>query len=87
MRSRMRTRLTALIVGLMLAACDFTYGPNNLKPGSSIDEVRKQMGAASVEQRAPDGSRVWWYVRGPQGFHTYKVKIGADEKVVAIELK
>ena len=78
-------RLAALLAAVTIAACDYSYGPNKLQPGASIDEVRKQMGAATDEQRSPDGSRIWWYVRGPQGFHTYKVRIGADEKVIAIE--
>ena len=72
------------IAAFVLAGCDFTYGPNQLKPGASIDDVRRQMGAATDEKRNPDGTRVWWYVRGPQGFHTYKIIFDKDERVVTI---
>ena len=49
-----------------------------------MDDVRRQMGAATEEKRLDDGSRVLWFVRGPQGFHTYKVTIGKDERVASI---
>ena len=77
-------RSAMLAMALLVGGCDYTYGPNNLKPGASIDEVRRQMGAATDEKRSADGSRVWWYVRGPQGFHTYKIAFDKDEKVVSL---
>lgn len=80
----LRTIITAVIAAALLAGCDYTYGPNKLAPGSSIDDVRRQMGAATEEKRLPDGTRIWWYVRGPQGFHTYKILFDANEKVTSI---
>jgi outer membrane protein assembly factor BamE (lipoprotein component of BamABCDE complex) len=77
-------RLAVLALALLAAGCDYTYGPNNLKPGASLDEVRRQMGAATDEKRNADGSRVWWYMRGPQGFHTYKIAFDKDEKMVSV---
>lgn len=81
---RMRPKLAALVLAALLAACDYTYGPNNLKPGASIDDVRRQMGAATDEKKLEDGTRVWWYVRGPQGYDTYKVIFDKDERVTSI---
>jgi hypothetical protein len=76
--------LATALVAALLAACDYSYGPMQLKPGASIDDVRRQMGAATDEKKLADGTRVWWYVRGPQGFHTYKIVFDRDEKVVSI---
>ncbi len=81
---RRATRSLMLAGVLVLAACDYTYGPMNLKPGASIDEVRRQMGAATDEKKNPDGARVWWYVRGPQGFHTYKIVFDKDDRIATI---
>lgn len=81
---RFRHALAALVVAASLGACDYTYGPAKLKPGSTIDDVRRQMGAATDEKRAPDGTRVWWYVRGPQGFDTFKIVFDKDERVTSI---
>jgi hypothetical protein len=79
-----RVAIATLALAAGLAGCDYTYSPMKLAPGSSIDDVRRQMGAATEEKRLEDGSRVLWFVRGPQGFHTYKVLLDKDEKVTSI---
>lgn len=75
----------AALAALALVGCnEVGYGPGKLQPGASAEEVTRQMGKFAQEQALPDGGRVWWFVRGPQGFDTYKVVFGADGKVTSI---
>lgn len=84
-RRSWRAGLVAFAAAAALWGCDYSYGPRNLKPGATIDEVRRQMGAATDEKRLADGTRVWWYVRGPQGYHTYRIAFDKDERVTHID--
>ena len=56
-----------------------------LTPGvSSVDQVRRQMGAPDTERVFDDGSRRLEYPRGPQGVKTWMVDIGPNGRLVAI---
>jgi len=56
-----------------------------LTPGqSSVEQVRRQMGAPETERVFADGSRRLEYPRGPQGLKTWMVDVGPDGRVVAI---
>lgn len=82
---RRTVRAAAFAAAVLIAGCDFMgYGPGNLQPGATAEEVRRQMGKPTEERQLADGGRVFWYVRGPQGFHTYKVVFDRDAKVTSI---
>lgn len=70
---------------LLLAAGCASYDGSTLVPGrSSATEVEALMGrpAQTLQQ---SGEAVWYYPRGPAGWHTYAVRIGPDGVVRAVE--
>ena len=78
-------RRVMVAMAIALASCQYSYGPGSLAPGASAYEVRDRMGPPTDEEKQPDGTRVWWYVRGPQGYDTYRIVIGLDDRVASIE--
>ncbi len=67
-----------------LGACA-SYDGRTLVPGkSTAAEVEATMGIPADRQVRADGT-IWWYPRGPVGFHTYAVRIGPDGIVRDIE--
>ena len=74
-----------LLAGLTLLAGCASYDGHSLVPGrSTAAEVETTMGRPS-EQRRRDGESIWYYSRGPLGFHAYAVRIGPDGVVRSIE--
>ena len=67
---------------LMLAAAAAgcaAYDGAGLRPGASTEsEVRRVMGAPALEFRDPDGSRHYYYPRGPLGHQTFVADVGSD---------
>ena len=72
------------VAAALLAGCA-AYDGRTLVPGrSSAAEVEATMGQPS-ERIAKGGESVWYYSRGPEGFHAYAVRIGADGVLRSIE--
>lgn len=67
----------ALIFSLLIAGCA-SYDGYPLKPGvSSVDDIVQQMGPPAMRWQEKDGSQLFAYPRGPNGFHTYMLQIDA----------
>ena len=81
----MLIRLLVVTLGLLLAACA-SYDGRGLRPGESrIEHVEGLMGAPALRWTDSDGGQQLAYPRGPAGFHTYMVRIGADGRLNSIE--
>jgi len=78
-----KRRLIAVLAAL-LAGCA-SYDGSSLVPGKSTGaEVQALMG--TPDERQPyAGETLWWYSRGPSGFHTYAVYVGSDGVLKRIE--
>jgi len=82
MRYSRWNRIAALAA--FLAGCA-SYNGAGLIPGKSTTaEIQATMGAP-VERYSVGSESVWWYPRGPMGFHTYAVRVGSDGVLKAIE--
>jgi hypothetical protein len=80
---RYKTKLIAALA-LCLAGCA-SYDGSGLVPGKSTSaDIQATMGIP-VERQSVGGESVWWYPRGPAGFHTYAVRVGADGVLKGIE--
>ena len=73
-----------LILAIIVAGCA-QYG-STLKPGHSVrSDVEREMGAPTLVQEGANGERVLWYSMLPLGRASYAVRIGPDERVIAVE--
>lgn len=80
-----RSGLAVMAASLLLSACA-SYSGSGLKPGeSSLAEVEAAMGTAAMRWQNDDGSLQLAYPRGPSGFHTFMVVIGADGRLQSIK--
>ena len=75
---RIWTTLTVLLAIAVIAAC---ASPTAFAPGSSIVDVRARVGTPTDIRFDRNGDELWEYARGPEGFETYVVRVGADGKV------
>lgn len=72
----------SISAAFFLAACA-SYGGGGLRPGESrLEDVERVMGVAAMRWQEADGSLRLAYPRGPAGFHTYMVRIGADGRLL-----
>lgn len=70
---------------LLLGACA-SYDGRGLKPGEAgLEDVLSTMGQPALRWHDPDGSQQLAYPRGPAGFHTFMVRLGANGKLQGIE--
>ncbi len=70
---------------LFISGCA-SYSGSGLKPGvSSLDDVLHVMGKPVMQWTQPDTSTQLSYPRGPLGFQSYMVYVGADGKLLRIE--
>jgi hypothetical protein len=68
----------------LLAGCA-SYDGSSLVPGKSTGaDIQATMGAPDERQASP-GETVWWYSRGPSGWHSYAVSMGSDGVLKRIE--
>lgn len=67
-----------------LAGCT-GYGPQAMKPGTSIEAARQSLGVPTGEYAQPDGGRRLEYARGPYGRHTYMLDFDAAGKLLRWE--
>jgi plastocyanin len=75
-------RIAALAA--LLAGCA-SYDGSSLVPGKSTGaDIQATMGAPDERQASP-GETVWWYPRGPSGWHSYAVHVGSDGILKRIE--
>jgi len=82
MRYSRWNRIAALAA--FLAGCA-SYNGAGLIPGKSTTaEIQATMGAP-VERYSVGSESVWWYPRGPMGFHTYALLVGSDGVLKSIE--
>ena len=72
------------VLAAALAGCA-SYDGSSLVPGKSTTaDIQATMGAPA--ERQPSGPlTVWWYPRGPMGFHTYALLVGADGVLKSVE--
>jgi hypothetical protein len=63
----------------LLAGC---ANPRSLVVGeSTLADVKARIGTPTETRVDRSGDQVWDYATGPEGFETYRVRIGADGKV------
>src|SRR5258706_1410134 len=75
--------LTAALAAV-LAGCA-SYDGSSLVPGkSNAAEIQATMGTPD-ERQVLSGETVWWYPRGPAGWHSYAVYVGSDGILKRIE--
>jgi len=48
-------------------------------------EVRKRAGVPTEERPLPKGETAWYYVNGPQGYTTYRVRFAPDGRAMGVE--
>lgn len=78
-------RALLLSCSLIVAACA-SYDGRGLKPGeASLEDVYVTMGQPAMRWQNPDGTQQLAYPRGPAGFHTFMVQVGANGTVQSIE--
>lgn len=78
-------RASVLALCTLLAACA-GYDGRDLKPGvSTAAEVMASMGEPAMRWQEADGSQQLAFVRGPQGPHTFMVRLGPDQRLRSIE--
>ena len=71
-------------VVVLLGGC-VSYSGGSLIPGkSTAAQVEATMGIPAERQRLA-GETIYWYPRGPMGFHSYAVRIGPDGIVREVE--
>lgn len=77
--------LFAISSALLLCACG-TYLGYGLKPGEDrLENVVHALGQPAMRWQNADGSERLAFPRGPMGFQTYIVSMGADGKLRQIE--
>lgn len=82
MQGREWKRIAALAV--LLAGCA-SYDGSGLIPGKSTTaDIQATMGTP-VARDASGGDTIWWYPRGPGGYHTYAVRVGSNGVLKDIE--
>jgi hypothetical protein len=74
----------ALLSAMLLAACA-SYSGSGLKPGEArLEDVQALMGAPAMRWQDAGGSVQLAYPRGPAGFDTFMVRLGADGRLQSI---
>ena len=71
-------------LGAVLAGCA-AYDGSSLVPGkSTAADIQATMGVPDERQPYP-GETLWWYPRGPSGWHSYAVFVAPDGVLRRIE--
>ena len=85
LRRKATRSILALSIGLLLAGCA-GMGGRALIPGqSTVADVEAKWGPAAEKHTHPDGETVYYYPQLPRDHVTYAVRIGPDERLIAIE--
>lgn len=86
MESSMRVNALAWLAVMALVGGCASYSGSNLVPGrSTAEEVEKSMGRPELKLPGKGGETVWYFPRGPMGWHTYAVTVGPDGIMRGIE--
>lgn len=82
-------RLVLIALTTLLGACAGLGGGRHFGTGLPLDatvgEVLQSMGEPALQWQEVDGTRLFAYPRGPQGVHTWMLRIGADGRLLSIE--
>lgn len=79
-------RWLLLSLSLVLLNGCTTYSGYKLRPGvDTLESVLNSMGNPAMRWQNEDGSESLAFTRGPMGYHTFMVNIGADHKLQKIE--
>lgn len=65
-----------LAAACLVAGCT-SYGPQSLRPGTSLEAATRALGAPTARHVLPGGGQRLEYARGPFGRHTYFVDFDA----------
>ena len=76
-------RFLAAAAALLMASCA-SYDGHSLAPGASAEQVRAVMGTPTSAWRDGAGE-VLEYARGPEGSHTYFVRLDGAGRMVGID--
>jgi hypothetical protein len=77
--------LAALALCALLSACALSaFEHQAIQPGLTVTDVEGRVGRPSEESTLADGSRAAWYVYGPSGRHTWRIRYGADGRVIEV---
>jgi len=74
-------RRLALLIALAASGC--AVNPARLAPGTSADEVRRQLGEATSVYRLADGGQRLEYASGPFGKQTWMLDFDAGGRLLA----
>jgi hypothetical protein len=77
-------KLRILAAAALLAACS-GYGPVNVSPGQSADQVAQSMGPPTGRYALPQGGTRLEYARGPYGKHTFMIDLDANNRVRTVQ--
>ena len=78
-------RLIVVSLTVVLVACA-SYNGTGLRTGEArLEDVVRVMGTPAMRWQDPDGSLQLAYPRGPEGIHTFMVKLGPDGRLQSIE--
>jgi hypothetical protein len=82
----MKAGAVAWLAAVLLAGGCASYSGSSLIPGkSTAREVEALMGVPAQKLPGQAGETVWYYPRGPVGWHTYAVRVGPDGVLRGIE--
>jgi len=77
--------LLGIFTATLLTSCA-SYNGRGLKPGEDrLENVLQLMGEPAMRWQNTDGTLQLAYPRGPMGYHTFMVSIGADGRLRQIE--
>jgi len=77
--------LLSILSAFLIVSCA-SYSGSGLKPGEArLEDVLRVMGQPSMRWQDSDGTQQLAYPRGPEGVHTYMVRIGSDGRMQSIE--
>jgi hypothetical protein len=80
----MKSLLASLAI-VLVAGCA-SYSGAGLKPGvDSEARVRAVMGEPAMKLANADGTALWAYPRGPQGYDTFMARIASSGQLVSID--
>ena len=76
-------RRCAMLLLSLLAACHMVLS-DRIAPGMTEAEVQGRAGAPTEQRTLADGSTAWYYVNGPQGWTTYRVRFTKEGRVAEV---
>ena|SRR5579871_1971733 len=71
----------AVLACTVAAACSYTAA-HRVQPGEAADEVLRSAGRPTTETTLADGTKEWFYVHGPGGYTTTRVRFSPDGRVI-----